>query len=579
MISNTKILGFFFLSLLISCAQQTSPTGGPKDEDPPLLMESNPAKNELNYKGKIITLTFDETVIVSNPKEQLIITPSIGTDYEIVAKKNKVLLTMQNPLQDSTTYAFNFGESIQDITEKNPAENLSIAFSTGPVIDSLSVAGYVFDLLKGNPLEKMVVALYPKTDTFNIFKHKPSYITRTQKDGSYVITNLKKGTYMIYAFHDKNRNLVVDSRSEMYGFKVAPIILENNINDIAIDLSPMDLTELKITRARPYSNYFNINLSKNSVDYSVSAIDTTLNIISAYGENKANIITYNTTQTLDSLNILLHVKDSIGNKLDTVFYIKYSERNVTPEKFTVNNVFTNVYTEKGLIEASFKFNKPIYQPNLDSLYIHIDSTTQIHFAQEDLLIDSKLLTLTIKKNFDKKILEKPEVENPQSNQPINNTRKKGEPLTLEERVNLEEANKKTSEQKNFLLQGKGAFISIDDDSSTVAKPKIKLLKTKDLSVIIVKIKTEENFIVNLLSKDFVQVQSVANNSDIRFEDVPPGDYRIQVIIDKNKNGKWDAGNIIETREPEPVIFYSTEKDIMFFPAKANWEIGPLLITY
>lgn len=585
MIYNSKILGFIFLAFFFSCAQQTSPTGGPKDEASPILLESSPTANQLNFKGKVITLTFNEDVIVSNPKEQLIITPDIGSEYEVVAKKNKVILTMQDQLLDTTTYAFNFGESVQDITEKNPAENLHVAFSTGPTIDSLSVEGYVYDLLKGDPIEKAVVAVY-QSDTFNIFKHKPAYISRTNKEGNFRISNLKAGTYYIYAYRDKNRNLLVDSKSEHYGYLVNPIILTTDTTAIEIATSPMDATELVVTRARPFNNYFTINLSKNITDYSLITVETSDTLISTYGENQANIITYNTTNNTDSLFVKLNAIDSIGNTLDTTFFIKYSQREVTPEKFSISNQNAIINADKGAFEATFKMNKPIKTFNLDSIFIYLDSTTQIHFNDGDLSFNYKNLLLTISKSFDKKILEKPLPETTKDPTTGGNVtqvervaRKRGEPPTLEERANMQLAEKKTEQASNILQLGKGAFISIDNDSSARSSNNIKVYKTVDLALLIIKIETEENFIVNLLNKDYQVVKSEANNKNTTFEDVLPGDYKIQLIIDRNKNGKWDAGNIFTKTEPEPIVFYINLQGTQNIPAKANWEVSDMLIKY
>ncbi len=67
-------------------------------------------------------------------------------------------------------------------------------------------------------------------DTFNIFKHKPVYITQSDDKGKYSIENLKPGDYYIYAIDDKNRNLIADSKSEMYGFLPEKIVASTKIN-------------------------------------------------------------------------------------------------------------------------------------------------------------------------------------------------------------------------------------------------------------------------------------------------------------------------------------------------------------
>src|SRR5688500_9616133 len=110
----------FYPLFLLACARQTTPTGGPKDSIPPQLVSSYPKQAATNFKEKTVELTFDEDVALNNPKEQLIITPALAKDPVIKTKKEKVTITFEEDLKDSSTYSINFRESIQDITEKNP---------------------------------------------------------------------------------------------------------------------------------------------------------------------------------------------------------------------------------------------------------------------------------------------------------------------------------------------------------------------------------------------------------------------------------------------------------------------------
>ena len=179
----TKSLHWLIFPLFVlSCARQTSPTGGPKDTIPPILVRSFPVKEQTNFKDNSIELIFDEAVAVNNPKEQIIITPDINKDYDIVAHKNRVSLTLNNKLKDSTTYSFNFRDAVQDITEKNPAVNLKLAISTGSYIDSLSIEGITVDPIKDKEYKDITIALY-ESDTFNILKHKPVYLTKSNDKG------------------------------------------------------------------------------------------------------------------------------------------------------------------------------------------------------------------------------------------------------------------------------------------------------------------------------------------------------------------------------------------------------------
>ncbi|MFO0265492.1 MAG: Ig-like domain-containing protein, partial [Cyclobacteriaceae bacterium] len=208
---------FLVAVLCWACASQTQPTGGPRDKTPPKLISSSPAPNQKKFKGTSVELAFDEYVKLKDPKEEILISPSIGKDVNYVARKNKVIITPKRPWLDNTTYSISFRDGIQDITESNPAENLRLAFSTGNTIDSLRISGKLKDALSPAIPAAYTVAVY-QADTFNIFRHTPEYFTRSSKKGTFSIENLKAGNYYLYAFEDRNKNLKVDSRNEAFGF-------------------------------------------------------------------------------------------------------------------------------------------------------------------------------------------------------------------------------------------------------------------------------------------------------------------------------------------------------------------------
>lgn len=164
------LLTCFFVQ---QCAKQTAPTGGSKDEKPPNLIKSSPRHQEINVTRSTIELTFDERIQLNNPREQIIITPTVGKKFETTFNKNKVELDLKTALQENTTYNINFREAIQDLNEKNPA-NIKLAFSTGSYIDSLSINGKIADAITEKEAVNYIVALAPASDTFNIFKHSAS---------------------------------------------------------------------------------------------------------------------------------------------------------------------------------------------------------------------------------------------------------------------------------------------------------------------------------------------------------------------------------------------------------------------
>ena len=61
-------------------------------------------------------------------------------------------------------------------------------------------------------------------------------------------------------------------------------------------------------------------------------------------------------------------------------------------------------------------------------------------------------------------------------------------------------------------------------------------------------------------------------SDWQFNFVPAGEIKFRVIEDKNGNGKWDTGNLVERRQPERAEIYANDEGEDTFATKTNWEI-------
>lgn len=568
---NKNLHWFVCAIFLTSCARQSSPTGGPKDTIPPVLQKTIPPNEAINFKGKNIQLLFSEDIILNTPKEQLIITPTVGKEYKIIARKNSVLITFDQDLEDSTTYTFNFRESVQDITEKNPVKNLQVAFSTGDYIDSLSVEGTIYDLLKGKEIKEATVALHVENDTFNILEHPPVYFTKTDEEGKFSINHLKPGNYFAYAFEDKNRNLIVNSRNESYGFVSEYLHLLENIDQVAIGLIRLDARPLKITSARPYNTYFNIRTTKNLRLFELKAADSS-HLSYTFGEDQANIRLYKTTEK-DSLLIHLLAIDSIDNQIDTTLYAKYLTREVTPEKFNVTIQSSSIVAEKGQMNATLAFTKPVKEINFDSLYFQIDSLRKINFTKEDLNWDPFLRKLTISKKVSRDLFISEEALPKPVSTPA--------PPTVQGKKGTE---KKPTEIQNQFISGFGTFISIENDSSKKLTQNIKPVKEAEFSIINIEIKTEEkSFIVELLDNNYKVVQRITNKNRVRFVDITPGEYQIRLIIDSNKNGRWDPGNYFRETEAEKIIYYrSPDGSTSIKGVKANWEIGTdgeMFITY
>lgn len=550
------LLGF----LAVQCAKQTAPTGGPKDETPPKLRESFPKHKQVNFQGDRIELSFDEPIQLSNPKEQIIITPSVGKDFDVTANKNRVTIQLKNRLQENTTYTINFREAILDLTEKNPA-NEKIAFSTGSYLDSLRITGKIIDAQTETPPKSYTVALAEYTDTFNIFKHPGSWVTQTDKKGKFSLENLKPGKYVVYAFADKSKNLLVDSKSETYGFIAQPIDLNKNLDSLVVRTFKADMNPLKLITARPTFAYFNLRFSKSLADYKVTPADTAHRVAATLEADLTTLKIYNTISPLDSAQIRVQATDSINFSLDTLVYIKFPKKDATKDKFSAGIESANVTESNSTLISNLNFAKPIASFTADSIYIAIDSLTRQPLSPSDFTWNATRTKLTINRKVDLATVFPKDTTSAKpaaDGKPPKNT---------------------TPPPAPQLIAAKATFISVEGDSSVSLSTNIKLVTLESTAIIEAEVKTTNNFILQLVTKTGKLFTEQPNQKKFSFQNLPPDAYQLRIIVDLNNNGKWDPGNYQTKTEPEPIIYYRNPKGVKDISLKPNWTLGPLLITY
>jgi uncharacterized protein (DUF2141 family) len=535
-----RVLSLIFLVLAFcKCARQTQPNGGPKDTDPPELLSSIPSNEEKNFRGKTIELTFDEYVKLKDPKEEIIITPSPGTNTKFVVKKNKVIITPEKTLLDTTTYSIAFREGIQDINESNPTDDLHLAFSTGPTIDSLKISGSVSEVFKDKVPEKITIGLY-QSDTFDIFQHKPPLFSKSDKNGKFAISNLKAGKYFIYAFDDKNKNQKVDSKSERFGFLAKGINLPQDKDTVQIRLVHLDTRRIKLTSIRNTSTVSIIRFNK-PVD-SINLMTQNKSIIYTFGDNQSEVIVYKNFEAKDSLKIGIFAKDSIDQKMDTAVYAKFTDSKIVQEKFKLSTWKVNYEPTSNLLKGEAAYNKLLSSINFDSIYIQIDTINFQPITPKEITIDTLYKKIKLKTTLD--INPKQKIPNP------------------------------------VLLFGKGALVSIDSDSSKAQDIKLQIPKAESTGTLSVEIRTKEpHFEVLLTTANNAAVKSFRDLKKYTFTYLEPAEYKITIIVDSNNNQRWDPGDFYKREEPEKVILYRTIENKSSFPIRANWELGPLVITF
>lgn len=215
------------LSILLQyCASPGPLKGGPKDEDPPVFLGSDPVKFSTNQEPRKIYMEFDEFLVLENVNQNLIVSPPLNEKPEIKLRGKKVLVKNDKNVkwEENTTYTYFFGDAICDLHESNPYHNFEFVFSTGPEIDSLSIRGKILGAQFLQPEESVYVALYKKgmndTIPFDSLPYlvRPYYIARTNELGEYSLNNIRFDEYMMFAVKDVNNNYFFDLPNEEIAF-------------------------------------------------------------------------------------------------------------------------------------------------------------------------------------------------------------------------------------------------------------------------------------------------------------------------------------------------------------------------
>ncbi|MDU1891913.1 MAG: Ig-like domain-containing protein [Dysgonomonas sp.] len=220
------VLFFVFSSialLIVSCANMASPSGGDYDFDPPKIVRTSPAMNATQVKKGKITLEFDENVVIKKPSENVIITPPQQSFPVIQTVNKRITVELRDSLIPNTTYTIDFTNSIVDNNEENPLENYSFSFSTGDVVDSLSISGKVLSADNLEPVKGMYVGLHSNLNDTAFTRTKFERISRTDETGGFTIRGVAPGTYKLYALDDTNRDYKYDNPAEAIAFMDALI--------------------------------------------------------------------------------------------------------------------------------------------------------------------------------------------------------------------------------------------------------------------------------------------------------------------------------------------------------------------
>jgi hypothetical protein len=241
------------IALLVSCAGQQSPSGGPVDKTPPEVIAASPAPGTLRVRDARVTIAFDKYVNKLRVQQAIFVSPNAGQlNFDWGGKD--VEIRFADTLRPNTTYILTVGTDAEDTHGNKLAETYALPFSTGDRIDSASISGHIVD---PQPLGVMVFAYRLDgrlADTLNPSKMKPDFLTQSGKKGLFSLTNLAPGRYRVVAVRDEYKDLLYNSSADAYGLWTGDIALPaetSAVRGVQFQLTSTDTAAPFLSSARP----------------------------------------------------------------------------------------------------------------------------------------------------------------------------------------------------------------------------------------------------------------------------------------------------------------------------------------
>lgn len=543
------------LHLLTSACAQVNPLeGGPMDTIPPKLISSYPMHESTGFQDKNIQLTFDKEIDVQDIYNRLIVTPRLAKlegkpSYVYKVQGRTLKLKLTSPLEEETTYTFNFKDAIKDIREGTAAESPTITFSTGAYVDSMYISGKVKYLMTDKPSSNTLVSLYKVTeeDTLHILNSIPDYFTKTDEEGHFKLDHIKQGHYRIYAGHSEENKLIIDPSKEAYGFLKDSIALLEPIENLMLAILQADVTEFELQGKQPQDQYFEINFSKPVAKYTLALVHNPKRFKEAYLysnliKNGHIIRIYNTLGLLvgDSLEARLVAEDSMGNIIEETMDIHFRESRPAKEPLTHTFSPPSGAKVRPAFEGSMLLSKPVKDVLTDSLFFVVNDQDTVQITSEDLHFNTQRDSIAIRKQLDLCSI----------------AHKTDEETTGDTQVGV------------VLHIAQGAFVAVDKELNKAVSYHYTFKNPQACGTIKGNVTTQASgFIIQLLNEQYEVVDEIRNEPYYQFQDVLPGNYRLRVLALQDRDAEWRFGDINQLEPPDSVIFYPHELSIV-----ANWEL-------
>ena len=592
------VLLFFAGAFLSRCASIGTPTGGPKDTLPPVVVAVVPEDGATNFKSKSIYIEFDEYVQLKDQQKEIYVSPAMGRKPVFTMRGRGIYIQIKDDsLLPETTYAIEFGSSVADNNESNALHGLRYVFSTGSAIDSLICSGYTEDSYTADSLGKSFIWFYeadsvetPDTYDSTIFKYKPSKIARSQNNGIFIAQNLKPVPYRVYAIFDANDNQTYEPSIDKVGF-VDGVYNPAEMPDFSIWYDSVRrypsadpqlyfrlFTDVSFRRqslqeaTRPEQHKVVLSFGASNPDIRSLRLDSVpqdkiiVEPLSKGRDTLALWLNVPSESLPDTLRgeIVFMAHDTLNVLRETKEELKLSWRRI--ESRDQERERERNERARAKAEAAGEEWK---EPPTPSTFAMIDFAKSAEVNPEQ---DLPLEFATPLTRFDSTAVE------------LLSFGEGGD--TLRERAIFipDTANVRRwrlrsrwlPERQYRLRIPPGALADITGEGNDSITASLTVSKVEDYATLRLKVTPRHEgdlYILQLVDANgtLLREERGVGAGEHTMLYVPAGDMRLRIIEDVNGNGEWDGGNLVERRQSERAEFYKNDEQEELFTTKTGWE--------
>lgn len=592
------VLLFFAGAFLSRCASIGTPTGGPKDTLPPVVVAVVPEDGATNFKSKSIYIEFDEYVQLKDQQKEIYVSPAMGKKPVFTMRGRGIYIQIKDDsLLPETTYAIEFGSSVADNNESNALHGLRYVFSTGNTIDSLICSGYTEDSYTADSLGKSFIWFYeadsvetPDTYDSTIFKYKPSKIARSQNNGIFIAQNLKPVPYRVYAIFDANDNQTYEPSIDKVGF-VDGVYNPAEMLDFSIWYDSVRrypsadpqlyfrlFTDVSFRRqslqeaTRPEQHKVVLSFGASNPDIRSLRLDSV---------PQDKIIVEPLSKGRDTLALWLNVpSESLPDTLrGEIVFMAHDTQNVLREtkeelKLSWRRIESRDQerererNERARAKAEAA-GEEWKEPPTPSTFAMIDFAKSAEVNPEQ---DLPLEFATPLTRFDSTAVE------------LLSFGEGGD--TLRERAIFipDTANVRRWRLRSRWLPDRqyrlrippDALADITGEGNDSITASLTVSKVEDYATLRLKVTPRHEgdlYILQLVDANgtLLREERGVGAGEHTMLYVPAGDMRLRIIEDVNGNGEWDGGNLVERRQSERAEFYKNDEQEELFTTKTGWE--------